>query len=66
MTLQVEGMRCGHCVRNVKRALKTFDGLDEAIPDLGTGMVEIKGPRLNLAGLSQAVEQAGYQVTGSP
>lgn len=66
LTLKVEGMRCGHCVRNVKRALETFDGVDEATPDLGTGMVEIKGPRLNLAGLSQAVQQAGYKVTGSP
>lgn len=62
--LKVEGMRCGHCVSNVKRALEAFDGVAEANPDLGTGLVEIKGPYLNLTGLSRAVEQAGYKVAG--
>ena len=66
LMLKVEGMRCGHCVSNVKRALEAFDGVEEANPDLDTGIVEIKGPRLSLAGLSQAVEQAGYKVAGSP
>jgi uncharacterized membrane protein YraQ (UPF0718 family)/copper chaperone CopZ len=66
LTLKVEGMRCGHCVNNVKRALEASDGVDEANPDLGSGLVEIKGPRLSVAGLSQAVKQAGYKVAGMP
>jgi len=66
LTLKVEGMRCGHCVNNVKRALEASDGVDEANPDLGTGLVEIRGPHLCVAGLSQAVKQAGYKVAGMP
>jgi uncharacterized membrane protein YraQ (UPF0718 family)/copper chaperone CopZ len=65
LMLKVDGMRCGHCVSNVKRALEAFDGVEEATPDLGTGLVQIRGARLHVYGLSRAVEQAGYKVAGS-
>ena len=65
LVLKVEGMRCGQCVSNVKRALEAFDGVEEANPDLGTGLVEVRGLGLNVAGLSRALEQVGYRVAGN-
>ncbi len=65
MTLEVEGMSCQHCVTNVKRALESFDEVEEATPDLSSGIVQIQGRELDASALSKAVELAGYRVKRS-
>jgi copper chaperone CopZ len=64
LTLAVEGMSCGHCVANVKKSLEELDGVEEADPDLPSGMVRVRGARLDAAVLADAVERAGYRVRG--
>ena len=62
LTLKVQGMTCGHCVSAVKRALEGFDSVEEASPDLGSGLVRVRGSHLDASALIGAIEKAGYQV----
>jgi copper chaperone CopZ len=66
LTLKVQGMTCGHCVSAVKRALEGFDSVEEASPDLGSGLVRVRGSHLDASALIGAVEKAGYQVVEDP
>ncbi len=62
LTLTIQGMSCQHCVANVKRALESIEGVDEAKPDLASGLVQLKGTVLDAARLAKAVQDAGYRV----
>jgi uncharacterized membrane protein YraQ (UPF0718 family)/copper chaperone CopZ len=59
--LKVNGMTCQHCVARVKSALEKCESVQEAIPNLSTGIVRIHGIQPKLNTLIQAVEQAGYK-----
>lgn len=65
LTLKVEGMSCGHCVRAVTEAVQ------EAVPgagvqvDLGAGWVRVDGPAAPEA-VAHAIEEAGYRVGSDP
>ena len=60
MTIQVRGMTCNHCVNTVKNALEEVAGVEEAVPDLTTGTVLIRGDKIDNNTLIQAVQEAGY------
>ncbi len=60
--LMVQGMSCQHCVASVKRALESIEGVDEAKPDLTTGLVQLKGTVFDADRLARAVQEAGYRV----
>ncbi|MGB5736800.1 MAG: permease [Thiohalocapsa sp.] len=62
LRLQVEGMTCQHCVGSVKRSLEALDAVDEAQPELSSGLVSVRGGRLDASALIRAVEQAGFSV----
>jgi copper chaperone CopZ len=49
-------------VASVKRALEGCDSVAEAHPDLGSGLVRVRGDNLDAAALAAAVEKAGFQV----
>jgi uncharacterized protein len=65
LVLRVRGMSCPHCVASVKRALESCDSVEEAVPDLGSGLVRIRGARLDASRLVAAIEQAGFQAQDS-
>ena len=54
----------GHCVASIKGALEGFESVDEASPDLGSGLVRVRGKHLNASVLIGAIEKAGFQVLG--
>lgn len=60
LTLKVDGMTCAHCVASVKRALEGVAEVAEAAPDLASGLVQIRGDHLDVQGLIQAIEKAGF------
>ena len=62
--LKVEGMSCGHCKAAVEKALKSVDGVKNAVVDLEnkTAEVTLKDDVSNEV-LSKAVTDAGYEVT---
>ncbi len=60
--MQVDGMSCQHCVGSVKRSLEALDAVVEAQPELSSGLVSVRGGRLDASALIGAVEQAGFSV----
>lgn len=53
-------MTCNHCVNTVKNALESVDGVKEAVPDLTTGTVLIRGENIGTETLRQKIKEAGY------
>ncbi len=65
VTITIKGMMCGHCEAHVKKALEALDGVVEAVAshEKGTAVVKLSGDVADEA-LTQAVVDAGYEVTG--
>ena len=61
ITLQVEGMSCGHCVKAVTAAIQAKDPTAKVVVDLADGTVKTETilPRHIV---SMAVEEEGYGV----
>ncbi|NBC13563.1 MAG: hypothetical protein GVY09_09505 [Gammaproteobacteria bacterium] len=64
LVLHVQGMSCQHCVGSVKRSLEALERVHEAAPDLASGRVRISGGGCAVPALVQAVEDAGFTVSG--
>jgi len=62
LALSVQGMSCSHCVASVKRALEGCAEVEEAMPDLASGLVRVRGRDLDASVLAAAVQRAGFQV----
>lgn len=64
-TIQIEGMMCAHCVAHVQKALEGVAGVSAVAVSLeqGNAKVTLQSPVADEA-LKQAVEDAGYTVTG--
>ena len=62
-TLQIEGMTCDHCVRAVREALDDVSGAVVESVEVGRAVVDA-GPEASRGALVEAVEGAGYAVTG--
>lgn len=65
MQLQVRGMTCAHCVRNVTRAVQAVDPAASVDVDLASGEVTISGQIARDAAIS-AIEAEGFTVEASP
>lgn len=62
LTINVKGMMCENCVRHVKRACESVQGVREATVDLEKGQAVILGHDLDIEKISDAIRSAGYEV----
>lgn len=63
-TITIEGMSCQHCVNRVMEAINSIDGVS-AVVHLKKGTAEISMDRpVEDSVITQAVERAGYTVSG--
>lgn len=62
VTLNVEGMSCGHCVNSVEKALKEIGAAGKV--DLNAKKVEVEydDSVLNQDVIKEAIEEQGYDV----
>lgn len=62
VTLDVQGMSCGHCVKSVEGAVRSLGA--EAKVDLGSGKVDVEfdESKVQLAAIKEAIEEQGYDV----
>ena len=62
VTIKVEGMSCGGCVRNVTGVLKALAGVEDAQVSLeqGSATVRFDPARVSVEALRAAVEDAGF------
>jgi copper chaperone len=65
MTMKIDGMSCGHCVAQVRKALEALDGVDVQQVAVGAATVAYDPSASSEAQIAQAVETRGYQVTGT-
>ena len=65
ITVNVEGMMCGHCEATVKKCLEAFSEVEQAevSHEAGTAVVSLN-QEIDSAKLKEAVEKQGYKVTG--
>lgn len=63
MKVKVEGMSCNHCKMRVEKALKSVEGIEDAVVDLDDKSVEIKG-NVGLDKIKEVIEDTGYDFVG--
>ena len=64
ITLNIEGMHCGGCVKSVTRVLTELDGVQSADVQLeGKANITFDENRVNVAQLIEVIEDAGVDVT---
>ncbi|GJJ79748.1 heavy-metal-associated domain-containing protein [Pasteurella canis] len=63
VTLKIEGMHCGGCVKSVTRILQEFDGVEIAEVNLESANAEVtfEPSQVSIEELIEAVENAGFE-----
>lgn len=56
----VKGMTCNHCKMTVEKNLLEIEGIEQVNADIKTGVVEIKGQKVDEQILKEKIEKAGY------
>ncbi|KJE25755.1 copper chaperone CopZ [Geobacillus sp. G4] len=64
ITLQVQGMTCGHCKAAVTNALQALDGVNRVEVHLQEGTVDVDydETKVSVEKLKEAIEEQGYDV----
>ncbi|HPJ65761.1 MAG TPA: heavy metal translocating P-type ATPase [Flexilinea sp.] len=63
--MDIKGMSCEHCKATVEKALKSIDGVSEAVVDLKAGNAEISLSKpVSDEALEKVVRDAGYEPLG--
>ena len=64
ITLNIEGMHCGGCVKSVTQVLTELDGVQSADVQLeGKANITFDENRVSVAQLIEVIEDAGFDAT---
>ena len=64
LIVEVPDMSCGHCEAAVTRQLGKVDGVRSVVVDLVTKLVEVEGAQLDIGAITEAIDEAGFEVAG--
>ena len=62
MTMKIDGMTCGHCVKAVDKALRAVDGVAVENVAIGSAIVSFDPTAVSEARITEAVSDEGYAV----
>ena len=64
VTLNVEGMSCGHCVKSIENSVTAISGVDnvQVQLDSGTVNVEFNKDAVEVEQITNAIEEQGYTI----
>lgn len=62
VTLNVEGMSCGHCVNSVEGAVKKLGATGKVDLSGGSVTVDFDESKISLDAIKEAIEEQGYDV----
>jgi len=64
ITLQVQGMSCGHCVNSIEGSVSELNGVKSVKVHLDKGTVEIEfdSSSISLETIQEEIEDQGYDV----
>lgn len=65
MTMKIDGMSCGHCVSQVKKALEALDGVAVQQVTVGSADIAYDPATTPEARITQAIEERGYHVVAA-
>lgn len=65
MTMKIDGMSCGHCVKRVAEALGNLDGVRVERVEIGAATVAYDPTKTSEGRIAQAIEDEGYTVVAS-
>jgi copper chaperone len=61
LTLQIDGMSCGHCVARVQKALSGLDGVEVKKVEVGSAEMSYDPARVAPGRILEAVDRTGFQ-----
>ena len=61
LTLQIDGMSCGHCAARVKQALSKLDGVDLRNVEVGSAEMTYDPARVSPDRILEAVDGLGFE-----
>ena len=65
VTVNVEGMMCGHCEAHVNEAIKKAFGVEEVVSSHENNTTVFTAPeKVDEDKIRQTIQEAGYEVTG--
>ncbi|MEH7413717.1 copper chaperone CopZ [Neobacillus drentensis] len=64
ITLNVQGMSCGHCVKAVESSVGALNGISSVKVDLKSAKVDVEfnNQEVSLNQIKEAIEDQGYDV----
>jgi copper chaperone len=62
VSLSIEGMTCGHCVRGVEQALRSLPGVRLEQLAIGSAVVSYDPAAVKPEQISEAISEEGYEV----
>ncbi|ATP39910.1 MULTISPECIES: copper chaperone CopZ [Solibacillus] len=64
VTLNVEGMSCGHCVKSVEGSVGALAGVNEVKVNLAEGLVEVAfdEAQVSLDQIKETIDDQGYDI----
>ena len=64
LTLKIDGMHCGMCVRRVTTALEKVPGVAVNSVEVGSAQLQYDPAQTNPASIAAAVEKIGFSASG--
>jgi copper chaperone len=62
VSLTIEGMSCGHCVRGVDQALRSLPGVEVEKVDVGSAVIAYDPALVQPQQIEQAIAEEGYEI----
>ena len=66
VTLQINGMSCGHCVAAVKQALNEVPGVEVENVAIGQAVISYSPDKTKSTDITDALADAGYEAYATP
>lgn len=62
-TIKIKGMRCGHCVGSVTKALEAIEGITNVKVDLAKGEADFNESKpVEISKIREAISAIGFEV----
>lgn len=64
ITLQVQGMSCGHCVNAVEGSVSKLNGVEQVKVHLDSGKVDVSfdADKVTIEAIKETIDDQGYEV----
>lgn len=60
--VDIDGMSCGHCVKTVRQALESVEGVDVLSVEIGKAVVALDGNLVDRSRLKDEIDATGFEV----